>query len=189
MLIFLVPLLLGFTLNVASAFTATWSQRWGEKRGRQVTAVLRNVLGIPVWVVGLIVAARTPSPALWNPPPAEELLAWLLLAAGCTVIGLALTALRTRAALPSMRDTLVERGLYARVRHPIHAGLFLVWASLVLLHPTEVIALACAIGACWTLVQTGAEEVDLLQRLPGYLEYMRRVPRFLPRMHPPAEPR
>ena len=189
MLEFLIPLVLGFTLNVASAFTTAWSRRWGERRGRQVTAVLRNVLGIPVWAIGLGIAIRTPSPTLFASTPTTAILAWSLLAAGCVLIGLALAALRSKAAIPSTRDTLVEKGPYARVRHPIHTAMFLVWCALVLLHPTEVVALACAIGVCWTLVQTGAEEADLLQRLPGYREYMVRVPRFLPRMHPPREPR
>ena len=180
MLWFLIPLLIGFTLNVASAFTAEWSARWGERRGAQATAVLRNVLGIPVWAAGLIVAVRTTSPALLPRGPVE-MAGWVLLTAGCVIIGLALHALRSKAAVPSTRDTLVERGLYARVRHPIHAGMFLVWISLVLVHPTVVVALASALGAVWTLVQTGAEEHDLVRRLPAYRDYMRRVPRFVPK--------
>jgi len=182
MLWFLIPLLIGFTLNVVSAYTAEWSVRWGERRGTLVTAVLRNVLGIPVWAVGLILAVRSQSPALFSAGPAVESIGWLLLAAGCVVIALALHALRTKAAIPSAHDTLVERGLYARVRHPIHAGMFLVWISLVLVHPTAAVALASGLGAVWTLVQTGAEESDLVRRLPAYADYMKRVPRFVPRM-------
>ena len=180
MLWFLSPLLIGFTLNVASAFTAEWSARWGERRGALVTALLRNVLGIPVWVVGVIIAERTDSPALFSGAPAAEIAGWLLLGAGSVVIGLALHALRAKAAVPSTGDTLVERGLYARVRHPIHAGMFLVWISLVLVHPTAAVALAAGLGAVWTLVQTGAEELDLLRRIPAYRDYMKRVPRFVP---------
>ena len=182
MLWFLLPLLIGFTLNVASAYTAEWSARWGERRGALATAVLRNVLGIPVWAVGLIFAVRTVSPALFAASPAAEIAGWLLLAAGCVIIGLALHALRSKAAVPSTHDTLVERGLYARVRHPIHAGMFLVWISLVLVHPTVAVALASSLGAVWTLVQTGAEEQDLVRRIPAYRDYMRRVPRFVPRL-------
>jgi protein-S-isoprenylcysteine O-methyltransferase Ste14 len=179
---FLIPLVIGFTLNVASAYTAEWSARWGERRGALATAVLRNVLGIPVWAVGLIFAVRTASPALFAASPAAEIAGWLLLGAGCAIIALALHALRSKAAVPSTRDTLVERGLYARVRHPIHAGMFLVWISLVLVHPTVAVALASGLGAVWTLVQTGAEEQDLVRRIPAYEDYMRRVPRFVPRL-------
>ncbi len=180
MLWFLVPLLVGFTLNVASAFTAEWSARLGERRGTLVTGVLRNVLGIPVWVVGLMLAERTASPPLFAATPAAESAGWLLLLAGSAIIGFALHALRTKAALPSTRDMLVERGPYARVRHPIHAGMFLVWIALVLIHPTVAVALAAALGVVWTLVQTGAEEADLVRRIPAYRDYMSRVPRFIP---------
>jgi len=182
MLWFLIPLLIGFTLNVASAFTAEWSARWGERRGALVTALLRNVFGIPLWVVGVILAVRAASPAFFPAAPVAEAAGWLLLATGSVVIGLALHALRAKAALPSTGDALVERGLYARIRHPIHAGMFLVWISVVLVHPTVAVALAAGLGAVWTLVQTGAEETDLLRRIPAYREYMGRVPRFIPKL-------
>jgi protein-S-isoprenylcysteine O-methyltransferase Ste14 len=182
-LAFLIPLVIGFTLNVASAYTAEWTARWGERRGELVTAVLRNVLGIPVWAVGVALAVRTASPDLFATSPLAEILGWVLLVAGALIIALALHALRVKAALPSTRDTLVERGPYARVRHPIHAGMFLEWIGLVLIHPTVAVALASALGAVWTLVQTGAEESDLVRRIPAYRDYMGRVPRFWPRRH------
>jgi protein-S-isoprenylcysteine O-methyltransferase Ste14 len=84
--------------------------------------------------------------------------------------------------MPSARDTLIQTGMYAHVRHPIHTGTFLEFAGLFLLIPTQTVALACALGIVWLLVQTKFEEFDLLQRLPAYHEYMRRVPRFLPRV-------
>ena len=68
---FLIPLLAGFAFNSASAFTAAYSRRWGAPAGRLITAVLRNVLGIPVWVAGLVVAARTPAPALLPAGPPD----------------------------------------------------------------------------------------------------------------------
>jgi hypothetical protein len=53
MYMFLIPLLLGFGLNSASAFTAAYSRCWGERGGRLASLLLRNVFGIPVWVIGL----------------------------------------------------------------------------------------------------------------------------------------
>jgi hypothetical protein len=44
---FLIPLLVGFALAGASAFTAVYSQRWGERGGQLATSILRNFLGIP----------------------------------------------------------------------------------------------------------------------------------------------
>jgi protein-S-isoprenylcysteine O-methyltransferase Ste14 len=179
---FLVPLVAGFGFNAASAFTAAYSERWGERRGRLITAVLRNVLGIPVWVIGLVLAVRTPSPALFIPNQVATAIGWLLLLLGSLVQVLALAALRQRAALPTTRDTLVQHGPYAQVRHPIYAGLLLEFAAISLVKPTWATVLACGLGALWVLLQARLEEVDLLRRLPPYSEYMSRVPRFLPHL-------
>ena len=150
---FLVPLVLGFAVNAASAFTAAFSRAWGERRGQQVSFVLRNVLGIPLWVAGLGLAVRTRSPVLFHLTPVGEILGWLLVAGGAVIILLALMSLRLRAAMPSTRDTLVERGLYAHVRHPIYASMLLEFAGLVLLKPTRAAALACALGIGWVFIQ------------------------------------
>ena len=42
--------------------------------------------------------------------------------------------------------------------------------------------LAVSLGVGWVLIQARLEELDLLQRMPAYREYMQRVPRFLPRL-------
>ena len=183
MVVFLVPLVLGFAIDAGSAFTTAFSRRWGERRGRQVTFVLRNVLGIPLWVVGLGLAVRTPSPVFFHGTLPAEFVGWLLLAGGSAIQVLALFALRSRAAMPSTRDTLVQHGPYAHIRHPIYAGLLLQFAGLALLRPTRAAALACAIGVGWVHLQARCEEMDLLQRLPAYREYMKHVPRFLPGNH------
>jgi protein-S-isoprenylcysteine O-methyltransferase Ste14 len=179
---FLAPLVVGFALGAASTFTTAFSRRWGERIGQRVTFVLRNVLAFPLWVAGLGLAVRTPSPALFDPPRPVQALGWLLLAAGSVLQLLALLALRSRALMPSMRDTLVAQGPYAHIRHPIYAGLLLQLAGLVLLRPTRAAAIACSIGVAWVFIQARCEEADLLQRLPAYREYMKRLPRFVPRV-------
>jgi protein-S-isoprenylcysteine O-methyltransferase Ste14 len=140
------------------------------------------VLGIPVWTAGLALAVRAPSALLFAPSAAAEAAGWLLLALGCVLMILALGALRSRAALPSIHDQLVRRGPYARVRHPIHSGLLLCLAALVLVRPTRAAALAGAFGVVWVVVQSRLEELDLVQRLPAYRGYMSQVPRFVPRI-------
>ncbi len=178
---FLVPLLLGFALNVASAFTTAFVRRWGERRGRQVTAVLRNVVGIPVWVVGIVLAARVDAPLLLRASGVREATAWILLLGGAALITWALVALRVRAAVPSTTDPLVAIGPYALVRHPIYAGMFLEFFGVALHRPTAPLLIACAIGIAWLFVQAKCEELDLVQRLPAYEHYMRHVGRFIPR--------
>jgi protein-S-isoprenylcysteine O-methyltransferase Ste14 len=182
MYVFLIPLLLGFALNAASAFTAAYSRRWGERRGQLASLLLRNVAGIPLWVVGLGLAIRTPSPLLFTPGPVTEALGWLLVSAGCVIILWSLLSLGWRAVMPSVRDTLVVHGLYAHVRHPMYGGTLLEFTGLAVLSPGHAAVLACALGAGWVVVQARLEELDLLQRIPAYREYMQRVPRFLPRL-------
>jgi len=179
---FLIPLLLGFVLNWASAFTAAYSRRWGEKGGQLASLFLRNVVGIPLWAVGLGLAARASSPMFFTPGLATEALSWFLIATGAMTILWALVALGWRATSPSVRDTLVARGPYAHVRHPLYDGVLLEFAGLVLLSPSRATVLACALGVGWVVVQARLEELDLLQRIPAYREYMERVPRFVPRL-------
>ncbi len=178
----LFPLLLGFALDSASAFTTAFSRRWGQSRGELATFVLRNVLGVPLWVVGLGFAVRTPSPMVFTESSVTTVAGWLLLGFGATFQIFAIVVLRLRAARPSANDALVARGVYAHVRHPIYTGLLLQFAALVMVRPRQMVLLAAALGCAWVFVQAMLEERDLLQRMPAYREYMNRVPRFLPRL-------
>lgn len=182
MYVFLVPLLLGFALAGASAFTAAYSRRWGERGGQLATSVLRNFLGIPLWFFGFILAWRAPAPLLLSSSGAIKTLGWLLLAAGSVPVIWGHLLLGWRTHMPSVRDTLVRHGLYAYVRHPIYGGMFLAFAGLGLLRPTLAVVLACAVGCVWLIVQARLEELDLMQRLPVYCDYMEQVPRFVPRL-------
>jgi protein-S-isoprenylcysteine O-methyltransferase Ste14 len=179
---FLFPLMFGFSFDLASAFTTAFSRRWGKSRGELATFVLRNILGIPLWVVGLGYAVRAPSPLVFTASSAIEALGWLLLVIGATVQLFAIAMLQLRAARPSVDDALVARGVYAHMRHPIYTGLLLEFAGLVMVEPRHTVVLGAALGCVWICLQARLEEVDLLQRMPAYREYMNRVPRFFPRL-------
>ena len=182
MFYFLIPLLVGFGFNLASAFTSFYSRRWGKRRGQLVTILFRDVLGIPAWVLGLGLAMRAPSPALFASNSVIQISGWLLLLIGGLIILAALFTIRLRAAAPTNQDKLVKIGLYASVRHPIHTGTFFEFVGLFLIAPSLNMAAACMIGCIWILIQTRMEEVDLLQRMPEYRQYMQSVPRFWPRL-------
>jgi protein-S-isoprenylcysteine O-methyltransferase Ste14 len=145
-----------------------------------VTVLLRDVLGIPIWGIGYVLAVRTPTPILFVSTIVTKAAGWLMITAGGAIVLVALATIQLRAAKPSVRDTLVQSGIYAHVRHPIHTGAFLEFMGLFLIAPTLTVALACALGVIWVLVQTRLEEIDLLRRLPNYRDYMNAVPRFLP---------
>jgi protein-S-isoprenylcysteine O-methyltransferase Ste14 len=180
--LFLFPLLLGFAFNALSAFTASFSKKWGDRTGALISIVFRDVLGIPVWVIGFYLAALAPATNILPRWEGIQIIGWVLIAAGGLVILAALFTIRLRSLAPSVKDSLVGSGLYASVRHPIHSGTLLEFAGLFLLRPSAAIGLACALGFVWVLVQTVFEERDLLQRIPEYREYMNQVPRYFPRI-------
>ena len=80
MYLFLVPLLLGFAFNSASAFTAIYSARLGSRGGQLLSALLRDVLGIPVWALGLALAVRASAAQLVATNGVSDAFSWLLLA-------------------------------------------------------------------------------------------------------------
>ena len=180
MFLFLAPLLIGFTFNSASAFTSYYSRLLGERRGRIVCVILRDVLGIPVWGIGYIMAVRAPSAYLYKPTFFTSLLAWLLILAGGAIIIIGLVSIRWRAVAPSVQDTLVMQGTYAYIRHPLYSGMILELTGLFLYIPSITVLIACVLGLVWVMIQARLEEMDLVQRLPAYREYMGEVPRFVP---------
>lgn len=178
---FLVPLVAGFGLNSAGALTTFYSRRWGAKAGRLVTFAMRVLLGMPMWILGLSLAMQTPSAVLLGPHPAFETIAWLLITVGVFPMTWAIACLGPIAALPSVGDSLVQRGIYAHLRHPIYAGMILEFVGMALLRPSPEVLVACGLGLGWVVLQARLEEMDLVQRLPAYREYMAKVPPFLPR--------
>lgn len=178
---FLIPLTLGFAFAGASAFTAAYSRWWGDRGGKIVTSILRNVMGIPLGYIGFVLAWRQPSPVLFTTGTLSSGLAWLLIAAGVIPVSWGHLALGWKTHFPSTSDVLVRHGLYGYVRHPIYAGGLLIVIGAMLLKPTVTFALGCALGLFWLVIQARLEEIDLLQRTPDYKEYIKDVPRFVPR--------
>jgi len=179
---FLIPMAVGFACNWASAFTFYFCQRIGARQGQRAGFVLRNILGIPVWVAGLVMACSQPASLLINPGRALEALSWLLLLLGTIAMLLGIWRLRQRAYRPTTRDTLVSDGIFRHIRHPIYSGLLADFVALALQRPSRPVILACALGWLYTHVQARLEEIDLRQRVLGYGAYMKTVPRFLPRL-------
>lgn len=182
MFFFLIPLTLGFVLAGASAFTTVYSRWWGEAGGRIATSILRNLLGIPLWLLGFYLAWVQPAAPFFSPSRITVALGWLLMIAGSVPVLWGHVQLGWRTHMPSVRDTLVRNGLYAHVRHPIYSGGILILIGLALLKPTLTVALASVLAALFLVVQAFLEEIDLLQRLPAYKEFMEEVPRFFPQL-------
>lgn len=84
---------------------------------------------------------------------------------------------------PRAGGTLVETGLYRRLRHPVYAGVAsagLGWA-LACAAPVA-LALALALGIVLDL-KARREEAWLSQTYPGYKAYRRRTKRFVPGLY------
>jgi protein-S-isoprenylcysteine O-methyltransferase Ste14 len=177
---FLIPLILGFVSNIASAFTTTYSGRWGRTKGTLISVLLRDVFGIPLWAVGFVMAIHGSSRMFYEVLLILKICGWLIIIAGGVIIVLALVRIRTKAAAPSTGDTLVRNGIYSRIRHPIHSGTFLEFIGLFILWPSFQVTTACVLGIIWILLQTKFEEKDLIKRIPEYKEYKSNVPAFVP---------
>jgi len=178
---FLIFLLSGFAFNWASAFTHFYSKRWGEGRGRMVTFVTRNILGIPVWAFGVILGTKATAKLLFVPSPAVRALAWIFLGVGTILMIWALVLLRLRSFRPTEKDTLVSAGLFKYIRHPIYSALLLDFIGFILIRPTVPVLVVSVLGWVFVFIQARLEEMDLVERIPPYRAYMQRVPRFVPR--------
>lgn len=76
----------------------------------------------------------------------------------------------------------IDTGPYALMRHPVITSFFGIAAGLFLINPA-LTTLAALLYTIWDFVQAAKAEEDLLAKtLPGYAEYARRTPRFLPRV-------
>jgi protein-S-isoprenylcysteine O-methyltransferase len=76
----------------------------------------------------------------------------------------------------------IDSGPYALMRHPVITSFFGIAAGLFLINPS-LTTLAALLYTIWDFVHAAKAEEDLLTKtLPGYAEYARRTPRFLPRV-------
>src|SRR4030066_338583 len=82
MYLFLIPLLLGFVFNSARACTAYYSRQFGGRGGRLVSIILRDVVGIPVWAIGYVLAAKASATTLFRHITIASAMGWLLILAG-----------------------------------------------------------------------------------------------------------
>ena len=76
----------------------------------------------------------------------------------------------------------IDTGPYALMRHPVITSFFGIATGLFLINPalTTLVALLYTV---WDFMNAAKAEEDLLTKtLPGYADYARRTPRFLPRV-------
>ena len=76
----------------------------------------------------------------------------------------------------------IDTGPYKLVRHPVITSFFGIATGLFLINPA-LTTLAALMYTVWDFTHAAKQEEDLLAKtLPGYADYARRTPRFLPRL-------
>lgn len=114
----------------------------------------------------------------------------LMLAGGALHVG-ALFTLRDAFSITTEARTVVDRGPYAFIRHPVYAAHFVVFGCQALLRAGVGSALLYAAFVATQVHRAGREERKLAGAFPAYAAYMERTGRFIPRWGPqrrrPAE--
>ena len=76
----------------------------------------------------------------------------------------------------------IDTGPYQLMRHPVITSFFGIATGLFLINPA-IPTLAALLYTIWDFSRAARQEEDLLTKtLPGYADYARRTPRFLPRL-------
>jgi protein-S-isoprenylcysteine O-methyltransferase len=76
----------------------------------------------------------------------------------------------------------IDTGPYALMKHPVITSFFGIAGGLFLVNPA-LTTLAALIYTVWDFTRAAQQEEDLLSKtLPGYEDYARQTPRFLPRL-------
>lgn len=76
----------------------------------------------------------------------------------------------------------IDSGPYQLMRHPVITSFFGIATGFFLINPA-VTTLAALAYTLWDFMRAAKQEEDLLSKsLPGYADYTRRTPRFLPRL-------
>lgn len=138
-------------------------------------------------LIGLVVLLGLPGP---RRIPPEGVIGWVgflvgvaAIAAGAWLLTRGVADLgRSLSPMPRPRPDgrLIDSGIYARLRHPIYAGIIFAsfgWSAL-----TESLGalLATLLLAVFLDAKARREEMWLLERYDGYADYRRRSKRFLP---------
>jgi protein-S-isoprenylcysteine O-methyltransferase Ste14 len=136
-------------------------------------------------LLGLIVVVSTFSPAV-----AAGLMRWvgLGLVIGALLVGLLATLAHTRTnralprvvPIPDENVDLVQRGIYACIRHPYYTAVIMVGFGAALSHGAWVLYVFALLLALVLFIKARTEERWLAETYSGYGDYMRRTGRFLP---------
>ena len=141
-------------------------------------------VAIQFFLMMLVIVLGVALPGDWTHVPVIFAGAVFLIMGGWFGIAGVIILGRNRTPYPKPREgsELVQRGIYARVRHPLYTSVMLVsigWALIWQSVPSLLAALALV---PFFHAKARREERWLREQFPGYVDYERRVPRFIPRL-------
>ena len=138
-------------------------------------------------LIGLVVVLGLPGP---RRIPPESVIGWVGFLLGVAAIGIGAWLLirgvadlgRSLSPLPRPRPDgrLIDTGIYARLRHPIYAGMIVAAFGWSALTGSLGALVATLLLAVFLDAKARREEAWLLERYDGYADYRRRSKRFLP---------
>ncbi len=146
-----------------------------------------------LWVAGQAALLATlillPGGDAWAKPSVLLGVAGALFFGGLALVAVAalgLGAALTPTPVPTSRGQLTTGGLFRFMRHPIYTGVLLTVAGITLRSANWAhLAVAAATFVFFNQKATW-EEQQLRDRYPGYAEYAKRTPRFLPNPFRPS---
>ncbi len=127
--------------------------------------------------------------------PRSGLIAWsrpigpVLLAVGCLLILVAYLTFRSVngwnlgiAPVPKASDSLVDRGIFAHIRHPIYLGVMLASFGVALLSASLDALVVAFCLVVFFVLKARYEEGQLTRKFPDYSSYQSRTGPFFPRL-------
>lgn len=117
-------------------------------------------------------------------PLLQEVVAWLILMAGIVLIALPISALRRGGKVQRGKgflatERLVDRGIYAVVRHPQYLGWLLLYPAFYLFNPHWQLAIWAVLGVACLVLIARREDKQLVAKFGRqYKRYMQAVPQM-----------
>jgi len=182
---------------VAGVFAVVWSGNLllaGIERRNFYTAAEGAAAGIPLRVffissiVSIVAYLINPDRLAWAALSLPPWVRWSGFILGVFALALFIWVIRSLGRNFSLtltikpEQTLVTRGPYRWVRHPMYPTFILIWLSFFLLSANWFIGLTGILGFVWTMtVRTPREEQMMIERFGiEYVAYMKHTPRYLP---------
>ena len=168
------------------------SQATGEKLDRRqeglfILATLRP-LGAAFWF-GVFAWMINPRWMAWSSMPLPVWVRWAGVApllTGCALLVWTFRSLGknlTDTVVTRQQHTLVERGPYRWIRHPLYSSAALMIGALSLVAANWFLFATGVVVLCVLIIRTRTEEENLVARFgDSYRRYMERTGRFLPRI-------